>query len=152
MSPVLFEDPHFENSEYNPWVAYGQSKSANALFAVEADQRLKSRGIRVLSVHPGMIHTDLARYLDEKTIADMMERMKSAPRMQAKTVPAGAATSVWAATAPELEEKGGIYLADCNIAPSAEEREGGYAAHIADTEAAARLWQLTEEALGISFA
>lgn len=151
LSPVLFDDVHFEHSDYNPWVAYGQSKSANALFALEADRRLQSRGIRVFSVHPGMIHTDLARYLDEEAIADMMQRMKSAPRMQAKTVPAGAATSVWAATAPELAGKGGLYLADCNIAPSAAEQEGGYEAHIADTDAAARLWLLTEEALGIKF-
>lgn len=151
MSGVLFDDLHFENNEYNPWIAYGQSKSANALFALELDKRVSEQNIRAFSVHPGMIHTDLARHLDEKTITDMLERMASAPKMQAKTIPCGAATSVWAATAPELNDAGGIYLADCAIAPSATEQDGGYEAHISDHDAASHLWQVTEDALGVKF-
>ena len=154
MSAVDFDDVHFERREYDKWVAYGQSKTANTLFAYELDRRLRDHGVRANAVHPGVIVTELARSLTPDDIKAMMERSPAdGPALRFKTVPAGAATSVFAATAPELEGRGGLYLEDCGVAqPAGEDSPGaGYAPHALDPEAARTLWQLSEELVGERF-
>ena len=150
VSPVVFEDIHFEEREYDPWDAYGQAKTANVLFAVDLDRRFRERGVRAFAVHPGIILTDLARHLTPEMIKDVMGRANDAGE-GFKPIEAGAATSVWAATAPELDERGGIYLSNCGIAPKLGEGDAGYAPHAVDTTAAERLWEVSEKTLGVSF-
>jgi NAD(P)-dependent dehydrogenase (short-subunit alcohol dehydrogenase family) len=151
-SPVVFEDIQFERRPYDKWSSYGQSKTANVLFAVEADRRLAARGVRANALHPGGIVTELGRHLTPDDIKELMSRAPGG-KMEWKTPEQGAATSVWAATAPELEGKGGLYLDDCQIA---KERKSdadttGYEAYVLDPEAAKRLWKISEELVGESF-
>jgi len=150
--PVDFDDLHFERKPYEKWEAYGQAKSANALFAVELDRRLRDRGVRAFAVHPGAIGTELSRHLTRDDIVELLERVENALG-GLKAVEAGAATSVWAATAPELDGKGGIYLEDCGIAGAAgsDSKAMGFLPHAVDPELAARLWSVTEELLGERF-
>jgi NAD(P)-dependent dehydrogenase (short-subunit alcohol dehydrogenase family) len=147
---VDFGDIQFERRDYDPWLGYGQAKTANVLFAVELDRRLAESGVRAFSMHPGMIITDLGRHLDEQMVKDVMARAKERAEAR-KSVQAGAATEVYAATAPELEGKGGIYLQDCGIAPPLTPGGRGYADYAVDPEAAARLWSVSEALLGEHF-
>lgn len=142
LSPVVFDDIHYVTREYDPWSAYGQSKTANVLFAVELDRRHKDEGIRAFAVHPGMIATDLSRHLTRESIEQIVARAEGNGEPY-KAVDAGAATTVWAATAPELDGGGGVYLADCGIAPPIEEGSPGYAAHAVDPVAARQLWDVS---------
>jgi NAD(P)-dependent dehydrogenase (short-subunit alcohol dehydrogenase family) len=155
LSPVVFEDIHFTAREYDKWKAYGQAKTANALFAVELNRRLQGSGVTANAVHPGGIMTGLQKHLTrEEMIASgwMDEAGNLHPIF--KNVEQGAATSVWAATAAELEGKGGLYLEDCNEGVPAVSgiRTSGYQAHALDPDAAARLWQMSEEMVGEKFA
>lgn len=145
LSPVVFDDIHYERREYDPWTAYAQSKTANVLFAIELERRYRDIGIRAFAVHPGMIATDLGRHLTPESIAEIMSRASGAGE-PLKTVAQGAATAVWAATAPELEERGALYLADCTIVPPTEDGSPGHAAHAVDPEAARRLWAISAAA------
>jgi NAD(P)-dependent dehydrogenase (short-subunit alcohol dehydrogenase family) len=148
------DDPHFERRDYDKWEAYGQSKSANVLFSVELDRRLADAGVRAFAVHPGMIMTDLGRHLLPDDIKELMSRTPGgAESLSWKTVEQGAATSTWAATAPELEGRGGLYCADCQLAQQGADEADltGYSAHAMDPEAAARLWSLSEEWVGERF-
>ena len=104
---VDFDDPNFERRVYDKWKAYGQSKTANALFAVGLDKRGQEYNVRAFSVHPGGIYTDLARHLSAEELAFDGEL---------KTPEQGAATSVWCAMSPQLEGKGGVYCMDVDIA------------------------------------
>src|SRR5690606_15788297 len=114
--PILdCDDPNWQQHPYDKWLAYGAAKTANALHAVALDRRYAERGIRAFAVHPGVIFTDLARHLTEADFQAFGSGEKRG-QLKIKTVPAGAATSVWAATAPELEGRGGLYLEDCHIA------------------------------------
>lgn len=154
LSPVHFDDIHFERREYNKWLAYGQAKTANALFALELNRRLYPFGVTANAVHPGGIMTGLQQHLTHEEMTAMGwfdAEGKLHPIF--KTIEGGAATSVWAATAPELEGRGGLYLEDCSEAEPAtpEKRTGGYQPHIRDEAAAARLWQMSEEMVGESF-
>jgi NAD(P)-dependent dehydrogenase (short-subunit alcohol dehydrogenase family) len=151
-SPVVFEDINFEQRLYNKWAAYGQSKTANILHAVELERRLGPRGVHAYAVHPGVIQTELSRHLDEADWEMMRGRVDSG-EMKLKTIPAGAATSVYAATAPELEGRGGIYLYDCQIAEvnDDESTRDGVRSYALDPEAAKRLWAVSEEMVGQSF-
>jgi NAD(P)-dependent dehydrogenase (short-subunit alcohol dehydrogenase family) len=151
-SPVVFEDIHFESRPYDKWEAYGQSKTANVLFAVELDRRLRGRGVRAFGLHPGAIMTELGRHLSPEDIQELQSRAPSGNFVW-KQVPAGAATSVWAATAPELEGQGGIYLEDCHVARPrrSEADDEGYEPWAVDPEAAAQLWRVSEETVGESF-
>jgi len=151
--PVDFEDIHFERRAYDKWVAYGQSKTANVLFTQELDRRLQTSDVRSYAVHPGVIMTELARHLTPDDIKELMERTPGDGGLEFKQVEAGAATSVYAATAPELEGRGGLYLEDCQIGEvkASETETSGYAPHAFDAEAAARLWQVSEEHLGERF-
>ena len=114
-SDVDLDDPNFERTEYDPWGAYGRAKTANALFAVELDRRLRDRGAHAYSVHPGGIVTELGRHLTEETLARITD-VPDDQRIEWKTVPQGAATTAWAATASDLDAHGGAYLEDCMVA------------------------------------
>ena len=151
-SPVVFEDIHYQERPYDKWEAYGQAKTANVLFAVELDRRLRERGVRAFGLHPGAIMTELGRHLSPEDIEELQSRAPSGNFVW-KPVPAGAATSVWAATAPELGGQGGIYLEDCHVARPrrSEDDDEGYQAWAVDPDAAARLWRVSEETLGESF-
>ena len=151
---VDFGDIHFERREYNKWKAYGQAKSANALFALGLHLKYGATkggvGISANAVHPGGIMTGLQKFLP-------LEEMRALGWLKADDTPLdifkspaqGAATSVWAATAPELKGQGGMYLEDCRQGLPAEpsNRVSGYSPHIMDAEAALRLWQVSESLL-----
>src|SRR5689334_24727602 len=109
MSPVVFDDIQFDGRPYDKWLSYGQSKTANVLFAVGLDRRLGARGVHANALHPGGIMTELGRHLEPEDIAFLQSRSRG---MKLKSVEAGAATSVFTATAPELEGRGGLYLED----------------------------------------
>lgn len=155
LSGIRFDDINFD-SGYDKWRAYGQAKTANALFAVQLDALGRDFGVRAFAVHPGGIMTELQRHLprEEMIAAGWMDAHgKLDPRF--KTPAQGAATSVWAATAPALEGMGGVYCEDCDIAEatvpgSPEARIRGVDAHAVDREAAARLWQMSAELTGIN--
>ena len=151
-SPVVFDDIQFEHRDYDRWLSYGQAKTANALFAMGLNKRLAHRGIEAFAVHPGAIQTDLARHLTEEDIA-MFQAQVDSGAMPLKTIPAGAATQVLAATAPELAGKGGTYLADCQICEVDDEAESWSVvrSYAVDPEAADRLWQVSEKMIGESF-
>ncbi len=150
---VDLDDPNFERGEYSPWVAYGRAKSANALFAVALDRRLRARGVRANSVHPGVIMTALGRHLTAETLKEMTDRAASAGPMKWKPVSHGAATQVWAAVSPELDGVGGRYLEDVRIAEPmrADTDASGVAAHALDPQIAAKLWTLSEKLVGQTF-
>jgi NAD(P)-dependent dehydrogenase (short-subunit alcohol dehydrogenase family) len=153
LAGVDFDDIHFERRDYDKWVAYGQSKTANVLFTRELDRRLKQDGVRAYAVHPGVIMTELARHLTPDDIKDLLDRAPGEGGLVFKSVETGAATEVYAATAPELEGQGGLYLEDCRIGGLAESEAAslGYAPHAVDPEAVARLWQVSEQLLGERF-
>ena len=150
MSPIDFDDPQYHSREYHPFKAYGQSKTANALFAVEYDRRHKDQGIRAFSVMPGMIVTNLGRHMTFEAREAVGYNGSPPPEFAhvSKSIEQGAATSVWAATAPELEDKGGLYLENCAEAlPFSRDlpRGTGVMPHALDPEAARKLWDLSEE-------
>jgi NAD(P)-dependent dehydrogenase (short-subunit alcohol dehydrogenase family) len=146
-SPVVFEDIHFRERPYEPWSAYGQSKTANILFAVEATRRWADDGITVNALMPGAIRTNLQRYVSEEDI----ERARAAvggsgPRW--KTPEQGAATSALVAASPLLDGVGGRYFEDCAEAePNQPGTRHGVAAYALDPEAAEHLWRVTVETL-----
>lgn len=152
---VDLDDPNFDNREYDAWVGYGQSKTANIWFSNELNKRLSSTGITSNALHPGVIITDLYRHMTRELIKEQQDRYPHyrEDQLQMKTVPAGAATSVWAATSPELEGKGGLFLEDCGISGpmQGEDDPHGYAPHAMDQNSAGRLWNLAEELLGETF-
>lgn len=152
MSPVVFDDIHFERRPYEKWSAYGQSKTANILLAVELERRLGARGVHANALHPGVIPTELSRHM----VPEDYERLrKRAPggQLKIKTVESGAATAVFAATAPELEGRGGLYLEDCGVAEvdDAENAPRGVRSYALDPDTARRLWAISEEMVGQSF-
>jgi NAD(P)-dependent dehydrogenase (short-subunit alcohol dehydrogenase family) len=149
---IGWDDPHYRSRAYDKWEAYGQSKTANILFTIELDRRLRDRGVRAYALHPGVIMTELSRHLVPADLDTLASRMP-AGALTTKSVEAGAATSVWAATAAELADVGGVYLEDCGIAGPATETPPtrGYAAYAMDPEAARRLWAWSEEQVGEAF-
>lgn len=154
-SPVDFDDPHFERRPYDKWLAYGQAKTANALFSVGLTKRLAPFGVTANAVHPGAIVTELGRYLSQEDIRQMSQGATVTGRPYEFITPEmGAATSVWAAVAPELEGRGGLYLEKCRIGEPAEEatRADGYLPYALDPDAAERLWTLSEAITGERFA
>lgn len=146
--PVDLDDPWFERRPYDAWEAYGQAKTANVLCAVELDRRLADQGVRAFAVHPGGIHTELGRHLTDETLGVLMERLAAAPAPTVwKTVPQGAATTVWAATSPELDDRGGLYLEDCHVAEVTDDPDAraGVRAYAMDPQQARALWAWSEE-------
>jgi NAD(P)-dependent dehydrogenase (short-subunit alcohol dehydrogenase family) len=151
LSPVVFEDIHFDRRPYDKWLSYGQSKTANILFAVELDRRLGQSGVHANAVHPGVILTDLARHLVPEDLESLRARQPGG-ELKFKSIPAGAATSAYVATAPELEGKGGLYLEDCHVAEvdDSPTAPAGVRSYAVDPQAAARLWQVSEDLVGQS--
>jgi NAD(P)-dependent dehydrogenase (short-subunit alcohol dehydrogenase family) len=146
LSPVVFEDLNFRSRPYDKWKAYGQSKTACSLLAVHVSGQMRHDGVTALAVHPGIIVTALGRYLSEE------ERRHLATRLDGeyKSVKSGAATSVWAATAAELEGHEAAYLEDCQIAQVVREpnNQHGVMPYALDADQAARLWGVTGGLLG----
>jgi NAD(P)-dependent dehydrogenase (short-subunit alcohol dehydrogenase family) len=153
---VDLADPNFNTRQYEKWTAYGQAKSANALFAVHLDEIGKSHGIRAFSVHPGGIKTPLQRHLTmEEQIAMGWFDKDGNPNPLFKSPEQGAATSVWCAVSPLLEGEGGVYCEDCNIAARWNEDlppYSGVRAHAIDRDIAAKLWAISEDMTGVHFA
>ena len=142
-SPVVFEDIHFRERAYEPWAAYGQSKTANVLFAVEAAKRWAGDGITVNALMPGAIRTNLQRHVSEEDL-DRLRAAAGGGGPVWKTPQQGAATSVLLATSPLLEGVGGRYFEDCNeAAPNQPGTRNGVASYALDPQAAAQLWQVT---------
>lgn len=153
MAPADLDDLDFARRPYEPWVSYGQAKTANVLFTVELERRYGPQGIHAYAVHPGGINTNLGRHLTPEMMANLMARMaKSDSSFSFKTIPQGAATSCWAATAPELAGAGGVYCEDCHVAEVDDHSTaGGVRSYALDADAAARLWQISEELTGVSY-
>jgi NAD(P)-dependent dehydrogenase (short-subunit alcohol dehydrogenase family) len=159
---VDLEDPNFERAEYLPWLAYGRAKTANALFARQLARRAGSSGLLSFAVHPGGIITDLGRHLTDDLLNEMADfaRRRSAALSETgesrnihfKTVEAGAATQVWAATTSELVGHNGAYLADCGLGVlGADPGVNGFMPYLLDDEHAAALWELSERLVGQRF-
>jgi NAD(P)-dependent dehydrogenase (short-subunit alcohol dehydrogenase family) len=146
-SPVVFEDVNFASRTYDPLLAYGQSKTANVLFAVEATRRFGDNGITANAVHPGAVAvTNLSRHLDP----EYLERLRTSGVYTYKTAEQGAATSVLVATSPQLAGIGGRYFEDCNeaaVVDASPEAGSGVASYAVDAANAERLWELSARAL-----
>jgi len=163
-SNVDLDDPNFERTPYEPFVAYGRSKTANILFAVAFDRRHRARGVRAAAVHPGGIQTELGRYADpgriEKLIAQINEQLAAEGRgpFQWKTIPQGSATSVWAGVVAAADEIGGQYCENCHVGkvvPADQQItviSEGVRAYALDPANAEALWKKSEEMVGESFA
>lgn len=157
-APVDFEDPNFERREYDRWVAYGQSKSADALFALALDAIAERDDIRAFSVHPGGVITELIRYMSTEEVRaygvlDEHGRPIIDPLRNMKTPEQGAATSVWCATSPQLDGLGGVYCEDCDVAvPVAGDSKDlhGVRPWAMSPTFADELWHLSEKLTGVS--
>jgi len=146
-SDVVLDDLHFRNRPYDPWLAYAQSKTANVLFAVEAQRRWADHGITVNALTPGGIRTNLQRHLSADELARMQVRAAQGPGW--KTPQQGAAMSALLAASPLVEDVGGRYFEDCNEAePHREGTSTGVADYALDPDAAARLWDVSRELIG----
>ena len=155
LADVDLDDPNFEHTPYAEFTAYGRSKTANILFAVEFDRRHKAAGIRATAVHPGVIATELSRHMTPEIVRQVSSSTpgnQSAPR-QMKTIPQGAATSVWAGITAPAELVGGRYCEDCHVAEIAEEPgvRAGVHAYAVNPERAKALWAKSEEMVGERF-
>jgi len=161
MAEFSLEDPNFVHSRYDPWVAYARSKIANILFAVEFDRRHSDRGVRATALHPGGIKTELARHISDGSLDAMLAQINAAlaaegrPPYQWKTIPQGAATSVWAAFIARPEDIGGRYCEDCHVAEVTTADLGptspGVRPYALDVENAKALWAKSEELVGEKF-
>jgi NAD(P)-dependent dehydrogenase (short-subunit alcohol dehydrogenase family) len=153
ISGIRWDDLQFERDPYDKWQAYGQSKTANSLFAVQLDQLGQDQGVRAFAVHPGGIMTPLQRHLSrEEMQASGWIDEDGKVLVQFKTPEQGAATTVWAATSPQLEGEGGVYCADCDIADIADSIQpggGGVMAHAVDPDQAGRLWEVSANLTGV---
>ncbi len=155
---VDLDDPDFARTPYEPMKAYGRSKTANILFALEFDRRHKAAGVRATAVHPGGIQTELGRYRDpaelQRTIdAINANRRPGEPPFRFKTVPQGAATTVWAGVMAPADAVGARYCEDCHVAELAvgEATWGGVRAYALDPDRAKALWAKSEEMVGERF-
>jgi NAD(P)-dependent dehydrogenase (short-subunit alcohol dehydrogenase family) len=162
-SNVDLDDPNFERTPYEPFVAYGRSKTANILFAVAFDQRHRGRGVRAAAVHPGGIQTELGRHMDHGHVEAMIEQMNKqlaaegkAP-FQWKTIPQGAATSVWAGVVAPADEIGSRYCENCHVGTIVRDDvtisaiSEGVRGYALDPNNAQALWQKSEELVGEGF-
>jgi NAD(P)-dependent dehydrogenase (short-subunit alcohol dehydrogenase family) len=158
-SDVDLVDPDFASAPYDPWIAYGRSKTANVLFAVEFDRRHKGRGVRAVAVHPGGIQTELNRHLDPAALQAVIDQLnadaerKGTPRFGYKSIPQGAATSVWAGLVAPADEVGGLYCEDCHVAEPTmiQEVRQGIRPYALDPDTARRLWAMSEKMVGERF-
>jgi len=148
-SDIIWDDPNYRDRPYDKFESYGQAKTANILFTVELERRLAPLGVQSFAVHPGMIVTELGRYMTRDDMKLLRSRIaesvvSSGAPATYKSIEQGAATTVWAATAAELQGNGGTYLADCAICTT-------HAPWARDPESARRLWTLSEELVGETF-
>ena len=162
-SNVDLDDPNFKTTPYEPFVAYGRSKTANILFAVAFDQRHRGRGVRAAAVHPGGIQTELGRHMDPGSFQGLVDQMNSQlaaegkEPFQFKTIPQGAATSVWAAVVAPADEIGGRYCENCHVGHIVADHvtisaiSEGVRGYALDPAAAEALWKKSEELVGESF-
>ena len=159
---VDLEDPNFQRTPYAEFVAYGRSKTANILFAVEFDRRHRGDGVRATAVHPGGIRTELVRHMDPTVLQTMVDRInadhaaRGEPPYSWKTIPQGAATSVWAGIVASAEDVGGRYCEDCHVSQVVEDKNlndirEGVRPYALDPEAAKALWALSEKMVGERF-
>ncbi|MFG1265003.1 oxidoreductase [Xanthobacter aminoxidans] len=163
-SPVVFDDPNFERRDYDPWAAYGQSKTANILFAVALDERGKEDDVRGFAVHPGSIpgtglqkHIPVEQQIAAGVLSEQGEPLRN-PSKNIKTIEQGAATSIWCATSHRLDGLGGVYCENCDIAVLTEEgaplnlddsgKQFGVMPYAIDPSSADQLWNLSEQMLG----
>jgi NAD(P)-dependent dehydrogenase (short-subunit alcohol dehydrogenase family) len=163
-SNVDLNDPNFETTPYEPFVAYGRSKTANILFAVDFDRRHRDRGVRATAVHPGGIATELSRHMPDGAIdawvQQMQEQRRAAgePPFEFKSIPQGAATSIWAGVVGNASEVGGKYCEDCQVAEliPADSQVSvisrGVRGYALDAENAKAVWKKSEELVGEVFA
>jgi len=162
-APIVFEDPNFERRDYIPWMAYGQSKTANILFVLALEERSKAHGVRAFSLHPGsIVATGLSKYVAPEILravglVDEDGNPVIDPAKNQKTVEQGAATGVWCATSPQLDGMGGVYCHNSDVAPLVTETLAanpigsmalGVMPHAVDPQSAERLWSLSEQLLG----
>jgi NAD(P)-dependent dehydrogenase (short-subunit alcohol dehydrogenase family) len=158
-SDVDINDPNFEHTPYTEFGAYGRSKTANILFAVEFDRRHKAQGIRATAVHPGGIMTELGRYMTQELRDAMLKNIEEsnkaagAPAFEWKTIPQGAATTVWSGFVAPADEVGGLYCEDCHVAELQENpnARGGVRAYALNADHAKALWAKSEEMVGEKF-
>jgi NAD(P)-dependent dehydrogenase (short-subunit alcohol dehydrogenase family) len=163
-SDVNLDDPNFETTRYEPFIGYGRSKTANILFAVEFDRRHKANGIRATAVHPGGIATELGRYAYaepgalQKRVDEINAEHAAAgkPLFSLKSVPQGAATSVWAGVVASADEVGGLYCENCHVAERLHGEASsavieGVRPYALDAERAKALWAKSEEMVGETF-
>ncbi len=162
-SKVDIDDLNFERTAYDPWIAYGRSKTANILFAVAFDKRHRSRGVRAAAVHPGVIQTELARHVDRSQMLALIDQMnqqlvaEGKEPFQWKSIPQGAATSVWAAVVASPDEIGGRYCENCRVGEVVPDNvtitgvSEGVRGYALDAIAAESLWKKSEELVGEHF-
>ncbi|MFF5493854.1 SDR family NAD(P)-dependent oxidoreductase [Streptomyces aquilus] len=152
-SGMRWDDVHWRQG-YDKWEAYGQAKTANVLFAVHLDRLGADQGVRAFSLHPGGIHTPLQRHIPKEEMIERGWIDEDGTLLNPgsfKTPEQGAATQVWAATSPQLDGMGGVYLEDCDIAePAVDGETSGVKAWATDPEQAARLWELSAELTGVN--
>jgi NAD(P)-dependent dehydrogenase (short-subunit alcohol dehydrogenase family) len=154
ISGIRWEDVQFD-SGYDKWQAYGQAKTANALFALHLDTLGKNEGVRAFSLDPGKIFTPLQRHLTKEDMVDRgwIDTNGNPADPTFKTTQQGAATQVWAATSPQLRGLGGLYCQNCDVAPPAEDDKATFAgvrSYASDPDQAARLWALSAGLTGIN--
>jgi NAD(P)-dependent dehydrogenase (short-subunit alcohol dehydrogenase family) len=157
-SDVDLDDPNYERTPYDEFGAYGRAKTANVLFAVEFDRRHRSAGVRAAAVHPGGIQTELGRYMTPEVLQGLLDRLAAdqpadAPAFKWKSIPQGAATSVWAAVVAPAETVGGRYCEDCHVAEVVDDPNArfGVRTYAQDPARAAALWAKSEEMVGERF-
>ncbi|EQB32556.1 SDR family NAD(P)-dependent oxidoreductase [Sphingobium ummariense] len=159
---VDLDDPNFDHTPYQEFLAYGRSKTANVLFAVEFDRRHRDSGIRATAVHPGGIQTELSRHMGEGAIEQLVENLNAAnaasgkPPFEFKSIPQGAATSAWAAVVADADAVGGRYCEDCHVAEVVDggselSASAGVRPYALDPERAKALWAKSEELVGETF-
>lgn len=158
ISDVDLDDPNFEHTPYDRWQAYGRSKTANVLFAVEFDRRHRRREVRATAVYPGGILTELHRHLSKEDLDALVQsvataRPKDGPSVNIKSVAQGAATTLWAGVVAPAPEIGGRYCEDCHVADVVEDASihGGVRPYAIDPERAKALWTMSEELVGENF-
>jgi NAD(P)-dependent dehydrogenase (short-subunit alcohol dehydrogenase family) len=149
---VDLDDPGFDHTPYDAWVAYGRAKTANVLFAVELDRRLSGRSVRATSVHPGGIPTELGRHLTDETLTALVAA-RGRRTVEWKSVPQGAATAAWAGFVAAADDVGGRYCEDCAVAPVIDDPDEspGVMRYALDPGTAAALWVRSEELVGETF-
>ncbi|HVZ27053.1 MAG TPA: hypothetical protein VG798_00210, partial [Rhizomicrobium sp.] len=157
---VDLDDPNFDRTPYAEFTAYGRSKTANILFSVAFDARHKARGVRATAVHPGVIHTELSRYMTPEKLQELIDNLNKnqpagMPPVLFKSVPQGAATSVWAGVVANAEEVGGRYCEDCHVAEIVTATDPairhGVRPYAVKPERAEALWSLSEKMVGETF-